>query len=339
MKALVVGLLCLGIFESAAQAAKITTIKIDGASNVDPAGINNHGQITGTVTFDGNAIVKGFVRDTDGSITVFDPSDREYTTSNAIDAAGNVSGQIRQCPENLRYCILDAYVRAWDGTTTFFAVGQGQYGDTVPCCVKTEGWIAGSATDVDGDRVETYGFARSPAGTVTPISMPGSEATYIYGMNSSEKVTGQYTVPNSSISNGFIRAFDGTFKTISLSGLSVIPTSINADGAVAGYVFDAQQQQWHGFIRDSRGNIQKFDAPNATGDTIPVSLNDAGSIAGYYGTANGVYGFVRARNGKIRTIAPHGSTNTYVTGMNQHGVIVGTYTDRTGADVGFIRTP
>ncbi|MGD0442032.1 MAG: hypothetical protein ABSB52_15580 [Acidimicrobiales bacterium] len=75
--------------------------------------------------------------------------------------------------------------------------------------------------------------------------------------------------------------------------------------------------------------------------TFPVMVNNKGVVVGaYYVTStdwkNGVQrGFIK-QGRKYTTIDdPLGVSNT-VTGMNDHGEIVGTYTDSSGADYGFI---
>jgi hypothetical protein len=71
--------------------------------------------------------------------------------------------------------------------------------------------------------------------------------------------------------------------------------------------------------------------------TLPQSINDKGSIAGYYCDSNNVaHGFVRAADGTITTFDPSGSFRTIVNGINAKGSIVGN--DSVGQDVnGFVR--
>jgi hypothetical protein len=338
MKAFLGGFVCLGLLAGAAQSATITTFAIEDWPYIYPSGINNNGQITGTVATGGNGgTTSGFVRDTDGSVTVFDASNDWYTESNAIDAAGNVSGDESTCHDHYTKCFNRAFVRAWDGTITHFRLGKGQYGDTVPCCVRSDGWVSGYAEETVKHKTIYNGFLRSPSQHVTRFSVPSSTGTAVSGMNSSEDVTGSYTVSNSQLLNGFIRASDGTFATFGVDGFSVVPTGINSGGATTGYI-DADQE-WHGFVRNTDGSIKTFDAPNATNGTFPRSIMNDGTIAGDYRTGEDSYAFIRAPDGSFTTFAPDGATDTYVSGMNQKGVIVGFYVYQAGHNSGFIRTP
>ena len=100
-------------------------------------------------------------------------------------------------------------------------------------------------------------------------------------------------------------------------------------------------------------HIISFDAPGADttpGDnngTYPSSINVEGLITGSYQSADTVFhGFLRTPNGKFTTFeAPGADTTagsfngTSPSSINDLGVITGSFSDATGLNHGFIRTP
>jgi hypothetical protein len=117
---------------------------------------------------------------------------------------------------------------------------------------------------------------------------------------------------------------------------------------------------YHGFVRDTWGNITEFDAPDAgkipdcqCQGTIPLTINDWGAITGFYLDPNNVYhGFVRDPRGKITEFdAPDAGTGTwqgtfmdgayYCCGhhINSEGAITGGYIDSGNVYHGFLRHP
>ena len=98
--------------------------------------------------------------------------------------------------------------------------------------------------------------------------------------------------------------------------------------------------------------ITVFDAPGAgTGPgqgTQGIAINSAGAIAGTYIDQSGVnHGFLRAPNGTFATFdAPGAGTGPaqgtfvgLVGAINPSGAIAGAYTDQSGVNHGFLRSP
>jgi hypothetical protein len=74
------------------------------------------------------------------------------------------------------------------------------------------------------------------------------------------------------------------------NSISTQPTSINQQGAIAGWFADMNGVN-HGFLRAHDGTITIFDAPNlgtAQGQpgTQPTAINQAGVVTGLYQDAN-----------------------------------------------------
>lgn len=67
-----------------------------------------------------------------------------------------------------------------------------------------------------------------------------------------------------------------------------------------------------------------FVVPGASA-TVPLAINDGGSVAGYYVVQSGQYGFVRSPDGTIDTFGRTGMTFNWPWSVNRHGAIVGYY--------------
>jgi hypothetical protein len=198
------------------------------------------------------------------------------------------------------------------------------------------------------------GFAQDPKPTIITFDVPGAgpgagglNGTFPVDINPAGVITGWYGV-NPGI-NGFVRDRDGNFTPIPLP---VIPYGINARGVITGaYVtFSATVPDDHGFVRDPDGTFTTFDVTGAASGqvcgTIPVSINEAGTISGYWCDSDYVYhGFVRDKDGWIRSFdAPHAGTKsgqgTFPNdpdGINPAGTISGYLVDAAGVEHGFVR--
>lgn len=128
--------------------------------------------------------------------------------------------------------------------------------------------------------------------------------------------------------------------------LCTTPVAINLFGAVTGYYADTNASL-HGFVRTPLGTITTFDGPGATCSsyfstcTSPVGINLQGAITGFYCDAVTCHGFLRAPGGTITAFDPPESVFTQFStgGINQAGVITGSYYDSNYLAHGFLRTP
>lgn len=95
--------------------------------------------------------VSGYLRAPDGTITVFDPPDSEYTSPYAINAAGAIAGY---------YCDAvgcHGFVRSASGTIVTFDPPDSTF--TVPVAINATGVITGAFSDASG---AVRGFLRRP---------------------------------------------------------------------------------------------------------------------------------------------------------------------------------
>jgi hypothetical protein len=123
--------------------------------------------------------------------------------------------------------------------------------------------------------------------------------------------------------------------------LRLYPTSINDPGAVTGEYVDSTFN-YHGFLRDSHGNISNIDIPGGGGGTFPVAINANGTVTGSWCTADFVYcpGFLRDRTGNITNFDAPGDVNgTNPIAINARGSVTGCYFDSGFNQHGFLRTP
>jgi hypothetical protein len=204
----------------------------------------------------------------------------------------------------------------------------------------------------------TYGFLRSPNGTITPVSDPSNTGSFIYtgpiGINQSSIITGVFYNTAASAYSGFVDT-NGTFATYIFpslpAGSETAVAGTNRLGAFCGFIvqnvapFPAQA-----FIRPPGGaNTLLFSVPNAA-DTYCYGINDSYTAAGEYIDSAGVtHGFTRTADGTVTTIdAPGASTTpgaspcdgtvagTRVLGINASGDVSGHFWDTSYNSHGFV---
>ncbi len=204
----------------------------------------------------------------------------------------------------------------------------------------------------------------SPNGTVTPLSLPGTNSltSAAFGINDKGTIVGQYTAGGQS--PGFI--LDGS-KITTINAPSgpntVFAQGINNNGRVVGFYVGTDGQD-HGFTANANSAVNgvltgtpiadpKIPAvPGEPGATFVFSqilgINDHGIAVGYYGDSTtsqhgflynfntGKYTFVDDPNEQF-SIA--GVEVTQITGINNAGEITGFYTDANGTAHGFYANP
>lgn len=158
------------------------------------------------------------------------------------------------------------------------------------------------------------------------------------------------------IAVGPARATPYTYTTIddpfAVANGNTTAADINSSGVVTGFYTDASGVT-HGFV-DSSGSFSTLDVPSTLAvdgeiinGTMPYRINDSGVIAGSYNASNTLtdHGFLD-NGGSFSainvpsTLAPPGSTvgsgTTQVTGLNNFGVLAGTYSTTDGVQHSFV---
>ena len=155
--------------------------------------------------------------------------------------------------------------------------------------------------------------------------LPHTKQVSVSSINASNVAVG-FMVRDDNSLIGFIRGADGAITALRVNHQPTNAVSINSHGAMTGVY--GIGGPFHGFIRSPDGTIATFDAPGAgtqTGQgTGPTSINDSGSITGYYiDSANAFHGFVRTPDGTIKSF--DAGANTIPRGINSDGLITGDY--------------
>jgi Chitobiase/beta-hexosaminidase C-terminal domain len=252
--------------------------------------------------------------------------------------------------------------------TSFDAPGAGTAAlqGTIGASINGGGDIAGvylTAPNI------AHGFLRAAAtGTVTEFDAPGAgtamnQGTFALSIDAADDIAGMYADSNNAY-HGFVRAgatgtitqFDvpGAPTTIKHRGTS--PVCINSAGVIAGMYVDANAVR-HGFIRTVTNGTASFTTINITGagtsatqGTIPMNIDAAGNITGFYIDANYLFhGFLRVATGTITAPidAPGAGTvatgagftfaGTLPIGLDSSGDIGGVYADANSIFHGFVR--
>jgi uncharacterized membrane protein len=117
-----------------------------------------------------------------------------------------------------------------------------------------------------------------------------------------------------------------------------IPSKINDAGVLVG-TYDVAPEpfgvQVHAFMKVG-AQLTNLDLPGTDG-TSALSINNPGTIVGYYVTGEVRHGYIRDRDSWVSFDVP-GAVMSWVTDINDHGVLVGGYQDAQGQTHGFEAT-
>jgi hypothetical protein len=131
------------------------------------------------------------------------------------------------------------------------------------------------------------------------------------------------------------------FRTVDVPGATGTQVNgVNQHGVVAG-TYVGQNHDSFGFIQDGT-NLVTLNYPGTSGVTTVASLNDRGTVIGYYTDPNNAaHGWIRSSDGSFSPIndplAGSGQfQGTLPFGINDSGTVVGGYIDANGIFHGFI---
>lgn len=216
--------------------------------------------------------------------------------------------------------------------------------NTYPTAINLSGTVAGYYIDATG----FHGFQRSPNGSITTFNPPAdstlSGTATLFGLNSSGEVAGTYINASTFLQTGYLRDASGNFTDIIPPGSTLVSVNgINDAGVIAGtWVDSSKPAKTHGFVRSATGTYTSFDVTGDSGGIDVASINNSGTIAGfYYDSSSHSHGFVRSASGTITTFsAPSPYINLIVYAMNDAGQIIGEYNNgqtQTATYVGYLR--
>jgi uncharacterized membrane protein len=174
---------------------------------------------------------------------------------------------------------------------------------------------------------------------VTSINVPGSQVTYMGGINNREQVAGYYQDAQG-VAHDFLWSKD-QFTTIDPPGSPWSQVGLNDKGQVVGSYSDPTTSKARGFVYD-KDVFTTINAPNSLATEL-FGINDAGQIVGAYqdtSAQQASHGFVLSKG--VFTVLPGPGVSGplgFATGINQQGQIVGYFVDpTTGIAHGFLAT-
>ncbi len=174
---------------------------------------------------------------------------------------------------------------------------------------------------------------------LTTIDYPGSTRTSIVQMNDRGQAVGIGRIPSEGATTpyGFLWQA-GVFTDVSFPGAFATGLDgINEQGDVCGFTTDEAGGLTHAMMRVN--GVFSHTEPAGAIDSIALSINDRGQVAGWYDDALGnTHGFIYYQ-GVFTTIDPPGSPASEITSIGNDGVIVGDYIGADGVNHGFIGTP
>ena len=248
-----------------------------------------------------------------GPFISFDPPGSKGTTVTSINATGAVVGYFYDS-ENHGH----GFVRDPAGGITTFDV-QGSAG-TFPDSINRAGYIAGWYED---SSQHYYGFVRDPAGLITDFD-PGDPFVAVTAMNSEGTVVGYDS------HSGFLRYPSGSI--VGITGLN--PYAIDDYGVLTGSDSNGQK----GFVRNKSGQTALFAGAPGSMYTTGTSINDVGTIAGYYELGGIYFAFIRDAAGTITTFESNINT-VRPPFINAEGYLGASYCESPGHCYGILRTP
>lgn len=194
--------------------------------------------------------------------------------------------------------------------------------DTFAVDINDHGQVAGWYYDTSGGTggfVESHGVYTNIA---DPLTGPGNAS--LAGINDSGVVAGTYS------RGGRYFGFEesgGTYTTLvdPLAGrLGTVVTGISNSGEVVGYFWDVSSHT-HSFTESGGVYTTLPDDPSGfPTSTIVSDVNSAGEVVGHFGDISGgagIHGFFESLGAFTTVDVPAG--RTYLTGINDHGDIVG----------------
>jgi len=257
-----------------------TPIVVPGGIDTTAYGINNAGQVVGSV--DTTNGTQGFM-DSGGSFTTFAAPGAVQTTALGINNTGQIVGS------------------AFDGTNptqgflysggTFTPInnptGTGQF--LQASGINDAGQIVGTSETTTGSFTGFQGFLLRPDGTFTFLNVPGSTSTFANGINNAGQIVGRFY--DTSSQHGFLYS-GGVYSPFNVPGSinSVTEiTGINNAGQLVGTFYDGTTT--HSFLYSNN----TFSIINMPGSQLTQvsGINDAGQIVGtFFLSAGGTEGFI-----------------------------------------------
>lgn len=161
--------------------------------------------------------------------------------------------------------------------------------------------------------------------TFKDVIFPGAFATIPYGINKSGMIVGGYCASQACDDFHGFTLKGTTYTTLDFpGGTNNSANGVNAAGDVVG-TYQTPDYVFHGYLLH-QGVFTSFDGPGAGYLTWPFAINKQGTIVGFVQDPLGnEHGFV-SQNGAMTPFDYPGALETQLTGVNDSGDIIGTFT-------------
>jgi len=264
--------------------------------------------------------------------TTLSAQNPSFVSFDAPDAGKNADQGTFATSISQTGAIAGWYIDAGGAIHGFFRLTNGQITEfdapgglnTVSNAINRHGQIVGTYGLAHSNH--TRGFLHNVNRGFTRVDVAGATDTIPHAIDDSGNIAGAYD-DSAGAWHGFLRASSATYTLFDAPGAGsgqsqgTTPVAMNANGQITGYYVDANDQR-HGFIRDALGNVTTFDAAG-TG-TQPTWINLSGLVTGYYADSEALgHSFLRDSAGNITTIDMPRAAQTFASGLNDQGTVVG----------------
>jgi hypothetical protein len=274
--------------------------------------------------------------------TLDNPADPTFNQLLGINQFGLISGYfgsgMKGHPNKgylLRHDGMGGYIREnFPGSAQTQVTGLNDNGVTVGFWANSQG--------------ANFGFYRTRGGHFHTADYPAGNLAsprvdQLLGVNDQELAVGFYN-DKAGNSHGYSYSLiSHRYRRIKVAGASsVTAAAVNGQGDVAGFETDSSGNV-DGFLKLNDGRVITLDVPGAS-MTQAFGVNDGDVVVGAYqvgtGTSAMSHGFIWAPGFGFQNVDdPSGGGATFVNGINDHGRLVGFYTDAAGNTDGFLTTP
>lgn len=248
--------------------------------------------------------------------TRLNPPGSSYTTAEGVNTQGIVVGAFTKPGGTLQGFSYDSSAKTYKTFTYPGAL------NTIPLGVNDANVISGTFVGTDG---LNHGFFLIN-GSFSQFDLGSGVNTAVYGVNNAGNFVG--STGFNGADSGFV-SIAGKVTKFTFGGNVTETYGIDNSNNVVGFFVDPQFIGTHGFLRDANGKLTQIDFPGAD-STGCTGINDAGVITGFYVDSSGTHGF-RLMNGTYKS-----SVFGYISGINQNGDFVGSFTAKDQNTHGFL---
>jgi hypothetical protein len=172
-----------------------------------------------------------------------------------------------------------------------------------------------------------------------PENFPRAVQTQAVGINNDATSAG-FFVDRLGANHGYVRVH-GHFRAVDFPGTTSRPAfnqllGINRMGIAVGF-FNDRANRSHAYAFNVRtGQFTLIKLPVKTASVVASGINDRGQVVGFFQLGRGIRGFIWGPHlFAVLDLGNH--TNTQALGINNFGVVVGSFVDLQGKTRGFVR--